>query len=47
VWGKKVRHDWVRVHLAAADRAQVCELLEDAWRLKAPPKVAAAFDATR
>jgi hypothetical protein len=47
VWGKQVRHDWVRVQLAAADRAQVHELLEEAWRRKAPAKLVAAFDADR
>jgi hypothetical protein len=46
-WGKKVASDWLRVNLGAADRAQVCELLEDAWRLKAPKRVVAAFDAER
>ena len=46
VWGKEVRHDWIRVNLGHADRSQVCELLEDAWRSKAPPKVVAAFDAS-
>jgi hypothetical protein len=45
VWGKREVSDWIRVHLAAAERAQVCELLEDAWRSKAPKRVLAAFDA--
>ena len=44
VWGKEVRNDWIRVHLAAADRAVVQELLEDAWRAKAPKRVVAAYD---
>ena len=35
--GRRTVVDWVRVHLAAADAAQVRELLEDAWRAKAPP----------
>jgi hypothetical protein len=44
-FGKNVKTDWVQVNLAAADAAEVRELLEDAWRLKAPPRVLAAFDA--
>ena len=44
VWGT-VKSDWVRVTLAPADRDQVCELLEDAWRRKAPKRVLAAYDA--
>jgi hypothetical protein len=47
VWGKQAKSDWIRVTLAAADRGQVCELLEDAWRAKAPKRVLAAFDAGR
>jgi hypothetical protein len=47
VWGKKTKSDWVRVHLDAADEAQVRELLEDGWRRKAPKRVLAAFDASR
>ncbi len=46
-WGKQDKVDWLRVHLAAAERTQVCELLEDAWRSKAPKRVLAAFDADR
>jgi hypothetical protein len=46
-WGKKVADSWVRVNLAKADRTLVCELLEDAWRLKAPKRVVASFDAER
>ena len=46
-WGKKPAADWVRVVLAAADRDQVCELLEDGWRRKAPKRVLATFDAGR
>ena len=45
VWGKRVVPDWIRVNLAPADRAEVCELLETAWRLKAPKRVVAAYDA--
>jgi hypothetical protein len=47
VWGKRSRSDWIRITLAAADRQQVCELLEDGWRAKAPKRVLAAFDADR
>lgn len=47
VWGKRQVSDWVRVHLAAAERAQVLELLEDAWRAKAPKRVLAAYEAER
>lgn len=43
VWGKG-RPDWVRVHLAKADRGNVCELLEEAWRRKAPKTLVAARD---
>ena len=46
-WGKQVSADWMRVNLAAANREQVCELLTDAWRLKAPKRVLAVFDAER
>jgi hypothetical protein len=45
VWGKREVSDWVRVTLPAADRTQVQELLEDAWRAKAPKRVLAAYDA--
>jgi hypothetical protein len=37
--------DWLRVNLAAADSARVRELLEDAWRFKAPKRVLDAYDA--
>jgi len=46
-WGKQDRTDWIRVHLAKADRAIVQELLEEAWRRKAPTRVRDAFDAQR
>ena len=46
IWfGKKVKTDWVQVNLAAADAVEVRELLREAWRHKAPPRVLAAFDA--
>jgi hypothetical protein len=47
VWGKRDVSNWVRVTLAQADRGQVQELLEDAWRAKAPKRVLAAYDAER
>ena len=36
-WGKKL--SGLRVKLAAAHGAEVCELLEDAWRRKAPKRL--------
>jgi len=45
-WGKRGRSDWIRVHLAKATADQVRELLEEAWRMKAPPKVLAVYDAS-
>ena len=36
--------DWIRVNLAAADSTRVRELLEDAWRCKAPKRVLDAYD---
>ena len=47
MWGKREVSDWLRVTLAPAERAQVQELLEDAWRAKAPKRVLAAYDAAR
>jgi hypothetical protein len=44
VWGKQTRTEWIRVTLAKADRAIVQELLEDAWRRKAPKRVLEAYD---
>lgn len=35
------RHDWVLVRLAAIDRADLGELLRDAWALRAPPSLRA------
>lgn len=35
------RHDWVQVRLAAIDRAELGELLRDAWALRAPPSLLA------
>ena len=45
VWGKREVSNWVRVNLPAADRTQVQELLEEAWRSKAPKRLLAAYDA--
>jgi len=45
IWGKREVSDWLRVNLPHADAAQVKELLEDAWRAKAPKRVLAAYDA--
>jgi hypothetical protein len=36
---------YVLVRLAAAGRAQLAELIEDAWRLSAPKRLVAAYDA--
>jgi hypothetical protein len=36
------RYNWVRVRLAAIDRAEMSELVIDAWRMVVPKKVAAA-----
>jgi hypothetical protein len=47
VWGKQDRTDWIKVHLPKADRAVVQELLEEAWRRKAPPRLRAEFDANQ
>lgn len=42
-WGRQLRG--VRVRLAAAPAARVFELLEDAWRRKAPRRLVEAFEA--
>jgi len=47
IWGKREVSDWVRVHLPHAKTAQVKELLEDAWRAKAPKRVLDAYEASR
>lgn len=44
IWGKREVSDWVKVHLPHVDRAIVEELLEDAWRRKAPKRVLAAYE---
>ena len=38
---------YVLVRLAAVDRGQLGELLEDAWRLVAPKRLVAAYDEPR
>ena len=38
---------YVLVRLAAVDRSQLGELLEDAWRLVAPKRLVAAYDEPR
>ena len=45
VWGKRPVRDWVQVDLPAAARDEVRELLEEAWRRRAPKRVVAAYDA--
>jgi hypothetical protein len=44
VWGKRVVTGGVCVNLAAAKATVVRELLEEAWRLRAPKRVIAAFE---
>jgi hypothetical protein len=41
--GVKPSPDWVRVNLDRAQAREVKELLQEAWLLKAPKRVAAAF----
>lgn len=38
-----LRHQWVRCRLAALDRAELHELVVDAWRMCVPRKVWAAY----
>ncbi len=40
-------YPYVLVRLAAADSGVLAELIEDAWRLSAPKRVIAAYDAER
>lgn len=44
-WGKRL--SGVRVDLARADAGRLAELVEEAWRRRAPKRVVAAYDATR
>ncbi len=38
-----MRYRWLRVRLAAIDRAEMAELVLDAWRMCVPKSVAAAY----
>jgi hypothetical protein len=40
-------HPYVLVRLEAVDPDELAELLEEAWRLRAPKRVVAAYDASR
>jgi hypothetical protein len=40
-----LRYHWVVVRLAAIDRAEMRELVVDAWRMVVPKKVVAAYEA--
>ena len=42
-WGKKL--SGLKVLLAAAEPERVAELLEESWRVRAPKRVVAAYDA--
>ncbi len=44
-WGKRLAG--LRVRIGAAKPDEVAELLEAAWRRKAPKRVVAAYDASR
>jgi hypothetical protein len=39
------RHGWVSVRLATVDPAELTELVVEAWRLTAPKRLVAAYDA--
>ena len=39
-----LRYNWVVARLAALDRAELHELVLDAWRMCVPKKVAAEYD---
>lgn len=39
----ELRYNWIVVDLAAIDREELAELLEDAWRMVVPKKVADQF----
>ena len=41
------RFGWVSVQLATVDRAELLDLIADAWRRTAPKRVVAAYDATK
>lgn len=38
-------HPWMLVRLSAVGRDDLAELLEDSWRLRAPPRLRAQLDA--
>ena len=38
-----LRYNWVHVRLGAIDRAEMAELVLDAWRMVVPKRVAAAY----
>ena len=40
-------HPYVLVRLEAVDRADLAELIEEAWRLRAPKRLVAEYDASR
>ncbi|MDI2130623.1 MmcQ/YjbR family DNA-binding protein [Yinghuangia seranimata] len=40
------RHGWVEVALATVDRAELTELVAEAWRLTAPKRLVKAYDET-
>jgi len=40
-------HPYVLVHLERVDPQELAELLEEAWRLRAPKRLVAAYDADR
>ena len=42
-----LRYHWVQVRLAAIDRAEMRELVLDAWRMCVPKSVAATYDEGR
>jgi hypothetical protein len=42
-----LRYNWVHVHLAAIDEAEMRELVEDAWAFCVPKRVAEEYAATR
>ena len=44
-WWSAGRFGWVSVELRAADPDEVLELVLEAWRLTAPKRVVAAYDA--
>lgn len=39
-----LRYRWVQLRLAAVDEQELRELIEDAWRMCVPKKVAAEYD---